>query len=147
MAYPAAADFIIQRITDGESVRKICADEGMPSQSMFYRWLADPENADLREKYARAKEAQMERFADEIIEISDDTSKDTHVTVYEDGNERTSPNTEWISRSRLRVDSRKWLMSKLAPKKYGDKLEAEVKGGITVTIVDDWARSRTDPAG
>ena len=143
----AIGDEICERMANGESLRQICRSEHMPPKTTVMRWLLKDEHAAFRDQYAMAREMLVEHWGEEIIEISDDTSKDTHVTVYEDGNERTSPNTEWISRSRLRVDSRKWLMSKLAPKKYGDKLEADVKGGITVTIVDDWARKRTDPAG
>ncbi len=77
---------------------------------------------------------QMEAWSDEIVAISDDTQNDTHVTTYEGGVQRTSPNTEWLGRSRLKVDSRKWLMSKLAPHKYGDHLKIDQK---TQHSVDD----------
>lgn len=108
------ADFLCMRIADGESLRKICFDEDMPSQSMVFRWLAS--NEEFREKYARAREAQMEVMALEIVEIADDSAKDTIIT--DDGEK---PNNEWIQRSRLRVETRKWLMSKLRPKVYGER--------------------------
>ncbi len=66
----------------------------------------------------------MEALAEEILEIADDGSNDTYET--EDGHEKV--NTDVINRSRLRVDTRKWLMSKLAPKKYGDKVEQFISG-------------------
>ncbi len=114
---------ICEKIACGDSLRKISQQDGMPSPPTVVRWVA--ENPKFAEQYARAKERQMDHYAEEIIEISDDTGNDTHVTTYEGGVERTSPNTEWISRSRLRVDSRKWLMSKLAPKKYGEFLKVD----------------------
>lgn len=77
------------------------------------------ENPEARDRYARAKEAQMDYLAEEILDIADDGSKDTLVN---DKGQKVE-DKEWTNRSKLRVDSRKWLMSKLAPKKYGDKLD------------------------
>lgn len=79
--------------------------------------------ADFRQQYVRAREDQAELMLDEIIEIADDTSADTITKEDGDGNSYEVANTEWINRSRVRIDARKWAMSKLAPKKYGDKLE------------------------
>lgn len=81
-------------------------------------------SAERIEQYARAREAQADKFADEIIQISDDGTRDTYLDA--DGNERTDQDV--IARSRLRVDSRKWLASKMAPKKYGDKVVNEHTG-------------------
>lgn len=88
---------------------------------------------EFSKQYARAREAQADTLADEILEIADDTSRDTIAT--EKNGEQ--PNSEWITRSRLRVDARKWLASKMAPKKYGDRIEASHTGemGLTVKIV------------
>lgn len=88
----------------------------MPSQSSVYKWLED--NDAFAEQYTRARTRQAEFMLDEIIEIADDTTLDT-----EYGDSGPKANSEWISRSKLRVDARKWAMSKLAPKKYGDKLD------------------------
>ena len=95
---------------------------------------------DFSTQYARAREAQAEHYIDEIIEISDDSMLDTEMG--EDGIERT--NHEVVARARLRVDTRKWAMSKLAPKKYGDRIthggdpDAPINHqvGITVTFHD-----------
>ena len=94
----------------------------MPASSTIFKWLS--ENEKFSEQYAHARSAQMEAMALEIIEIADDGRNDTYET--EDGEERT--NNDVIQRSRLRVDTRKWLMSKLAPKKYGDKVEQFISG-------------------
>lgn len=122
------ADFICNRIAHGESLRKICADPDMPVCSTVFKWLI--EHKEFTEQYTRAREAQCDAFVEEIIEISDDTANDTLVTEY-----GAKPNAEWINRSRLRVDTRKWLMSKLAPKKYGDKLDLNHAGEVTVKRV------------
>ena len=110
------ATAICERIALGESVRLICADEDMPAQSTVYKWLED--NPAFTEQYTRARARQAEFMLDEILEIADDTTQDT-----EYGDAGPKANAEWISRSKLRVDARKWAMSKLAPKKYGDKLD------------------------
>ena len=100
----------------------ICASEGMPVTSVVYNWLTvDKEFSD---RYARAREQQAEHYLDEIIAISDDVTLDEIIDG--EGNPRT--NHEAIQRSRLKVDTRKWAMSKLAPKKYGDKIQQEIVG-------------------
>lgn len=123
------ADAICERLALGESLRSVCRDEAMPSQSMVFRWLA--ENQLFREQYARAREAQADSWADDILQISDDGSNDTYIDG--DGNERT--NQDVIARSRLRVDTRKWLMARMAPKKYGDKITQEVTGADGAPLV------------
>lgn len=107
---------ICDRLAEGESLRAICSSEGMPSTTSVKRWLREKE--DFRAQYAQARESQAEHYLDEIIEIADDSSQDT-----EYGESGPKANNEWINRSKLRVDTRKWAMSKLAPKKYGDKLD------------------------
>jgi hypothetical protein len=115
---PKVFDKILDRIANGESVRQICADDGFPSQETFYKWLR--QDAEKAEKYARAKEHQADYYAEEIIEICDDASNDW---MLREG--KTALDAEHVSRSRLRVDTRKWLMGKLRPKKYGDKSEID----------------------
>jgi len=65
----------------------------------------------------------LDALAEEILEISDDGSNDWMERKRQDGSVETVLNSEHINRSRLRVDSRKWLLSKMAPKKYGDRIE------------------------
>ena len=111
---------ICERLTQGESLRAICSDDAMPAKSTVMRWLGD--HKDFQDQYARAREAQADYWAEEIIEISDDDKQDA-ITDAESGN--TKINSEFVARSRLRVDTRKWLMARMAPKKYGDKLDVE----------------------
>lgn len=111
-------------IADGFSLRKACEQIGMPSTATVMRWLADESRPEFREQYAGAREAQADLLAEQILVIADDTSADTFKD--EDGFECTDH--EVIARSRLRVDARKWLASKMAPKRYGDKIEATHTG-------------------
>lgn len=117
----AKAAKICLMLSEGLTLRKICKIEGMPALSTVMRWLGDDKNEAFREQYAQARESQREHWADEIIDIADDGSNDTYI------DEKGNTKTDWdvVHRSRLRVDSRKWLLSKLEPKKYGDKVEAE----------------------
>jgi hypothetical protein len=91
---------------------------------MIYRWLEN--NPIFREQYARAREKQADHFLDEIRDIANDGRNDWEVIESErTGQERIVLNAESVQRSRLRVDTLKWCMSKLAPKKYGDKMEVD----------------------
>ena len=115
------AKVICMRLGNGESLRQICASPGMPGKTSIMRWLEA--NLEFRDQYARARELQAEHWAEEIIEIADDSKNDF---VERDG--RDALNAENINRSRLRVDTRKWLMARLAPKKYGDRVTTELIG-------------------
>lgn len=123
---PEIAAIICGRLANGESLREVCADEGFPDKSTVFRWLAARD--EFRDQYARAREVQVEHWADEIVEIADDGTNDWIERQNSDGSTYEAVNSDHINRSRLRVDARKWLMSKLAPKKYGDKITQEVTG-------------------
>jgi hypothetical protein len=90
------------------------------------RWLA--EHQEFRDQYARAREAQADYWAEEIVEIADDGTNDYVDRQNKDGSTYETVNSEHINRSRLRVDTRKWLMARMAPKKYGDRITQEVSG-------------------
>jgi len=100
----------------GHTVREIAAMDDMPSMSSIFRWLV--EEPGFWEHYARGRGVQAEMMADEILEIADDGRND-----YMERNGYEVANKEHIGRSRLRVEARLKLMEKLAPKKYGAKLE------------------------
>lgn len=131
----AIADAICDALADARSLRSICCDEGMPSQSTVFRWLADERYANFRERYARAREAQADAIVDEMLDIADDASNDWMERSPDD---KRGPgwdlNGEHVQRSKLRIDARKWMASKLRPKVYGDKIEHEHVGGIAVTV-------------
>jgi len=101
------ADRICERLAAGETLRAICRDDDMPSPQAVLRWI--PKNEGFSEQYARAREAGYALMADQLTEIADN-----------DGDP---------ARDRLRVDTRKWLLSKALPKIYGDKVEHTGKDG------------------
>ena len=121
------ADRLCMRMEDGESVRTICLDEDMPGRATVYRWLADEENKSFRDQYARAIDARAEKIFEEIIDIADTPVEAEKVTTKADG-KREITTGDAVERSKLRVDARKWVVARLAPKKYGEKLNIEATG-------------------
>jgi hypothetical protein len=102
-------------MVSGRSVRSICLDDDMPCMSTVFKWLREQEG--FSQQYARASVERGHVMAEEAIDIADD-SKNDYIDV--EGVQKL--NNEHVQRSRLRVDTRKWFASKLAPKVYGDKL-------------------------
>lgn len=119
---PETAVLICARMGEGESLSSICRDDAMPSMSTVFRWLAA--DKEFQDNYARAMDARATLLAEEILQIADDGRNDTYKD--EDGHEAT--NHDVIARSRLRVDSRKWIAARMSPKKYGDKVTQEITG-------------------
>jgi len=111
---------ICDRLIHGEGLRAICRDDAMPSISTVIDWIKNKD--DFSAQYARARELQAELLLDEILEIADDSSQDAIDTA----NGKVA-NTEFIARSRLRVDTRKWAMGKMS-RKFNDKIIQEVTG-------------------
>lgn len=124
------ADEICARLADGESLRRICLDERMPPRRTVFGWLFNPKLEHFKHQYTYAREMQAESFADEMNDISDDGTNDYMETVDSEGAVSYRLNGEHIQRSRLRIDTRKWIASKLKPKKYGDKIEVENTGVV-----------------
>ena len=124
---------ICHRMAEGESLRQICADPDMPCKSTVLSWLLDDRYAGFLGQYARARELQADHFADEIIEISDASSAD----LATDDKGRVTVDHEVVNRSRLRVDARKWLAARMAPKKYGDRLQHTGEGGGPIRVAPD----------
>lgn len=116
---------ICERIADGESVASICRDEAMPASSAIYRWI--PDHPEFKERYEKAKEDGLQVIAEELLDIADNGSNDW-MTKNDPDNPGFLLNGESIQRARLRVDTRKWLLSKLAMKTYGDVSRREVSG-------------------
>lgn len=102
---------VLEGMRNGMSAFKACQAAGVP-HSTFIGWVnVDP---DLADRYTRAREDLIERMAQEVLELSD-----SDVGLQPDGKR------DWaaVQKHKLQVDTRKWLLSKLAPKKFGDKLE------------------------
>jgi hypothetical protein len=119
---------ICDKLADGNSLKRICEDEQMPDKATFYRWIND--NKDLCDKYARAKEDSSDALADDIQDIGDKVL----TGEYEPNN------------ARVAIDAKKWIASKLKPKKYGDKIDmttngkdlpTPILGGLSRTNIND----------
>lgn len=109
---------IIERICEmlaaGQSMAQICRRKDMPAESTVYKWLA--EGGAFSERYARAREQQADLYADEIIEIAD----------------ACEPEAAAVAKAKARIDARKWLAARLAPKKYGDRVGLSANMAVKV---------------
>jgi hypothetical protein len=131
-------DIICARLADGESLNAICKDDEMPAESTVRSWAIVPEHP-ISAKYDRARELGYMKMADDLLEISDDGTNDWMVRAGQDAEGTAySINGEHVSRSKLRVDTRKWLLSKALPKIYGDKIVNEHTGkdGKPIEVAD-----------
>lgn len=108
------AEKICELIASGMSLRTVCSQDGMPSAVTVCKWLS--ENEEFSKQYARAREEQAVSFADEIISIADSVE----------------PDSAAVAKAKLQIDSRKWLAAKMAPKKYGDKVEQQITGSLAI---------------
>jgi len=106
---PELAAEICRRLEAGESLRSICRRDGMPSGQCINEWIQDNREG-FGDQYAIARNNGLDAMAEQTLDIADDVAGDP-------------------ARDRLRVDTRKWYLSKLAPKRYGEKLIHE--GGDT----------------
>lgn len=129
-----ASSVIIDRICEGESLRSILmhADRNiLPTMAVFLKWVS--QDKELEKQYARAMEIRADSMFDEIIEIADESNADLDIG----DDEKLRVIGESVQRSRLKVDARKWALSKMQPKKYGDKIDVTSDGDKienTVTV-------------
>ena len=125
---PEIVERIFRLMAKGKSLLWICdtsKDKTFPGTWTFFKWLDDPANEWMRANYVRARQLQAEHFAQEILQISDDGRNDTYI---DEETGRVVTDHDVVTRSRLRVDTRKWIASKLLPKVYGDRITTEVTG-------------------
>lgn len=106
------ATSICNKIATGESLRKICKDEKMPARKTIHNWLLDKTKEDFLYQY----EASCNVRADELFDELEETASDKKIDV---------------QRARLIVDTRKWYLSKVLPKKFGDKMDITADVNIT----------------
>ena len=107
-----ACEEILARVRSGLSLRAACdGDDWMPAEATFRLWCDS--DADLSAQYTSAREARAELLFEQCLDIADQ---------YEQAEEKLEGGTDHINRARLRIDTRKWMLGKMQPKKYGDKL-------------------------
>lgn len=119
----AVAEVVLQGMNGGLSCFKACQAAGVPHNT-FLRWVDD--DPQLADRYAGARHNLIERMANELLDISDSPVPTTDSGATDSGA---------VQDKRLRVDTRKWLLSKLAPKKYGDKIETTHQVGESITKI------------
>ena len=120
---------VCERLARGEPLIQMCrTSPHLPNRNTILGWVADNREG-FAGRYVRARELGIDAIAEEIIDISDDASNDW---MKREGKDEESPgyiqNGEHVQRSRLRVDARKWLLSKWMPQKYGDRSSVEMTG-------------------
>lgn len=137
---PELADEICARLAEGEPLRKICEDPHMPSAGGVIGWVTRDESG-FAERYARAREIGYQVLADEILHIANTPMEGVTVTSKEWGDE--VKRGDMLEHRKLQVDSRKWLLSKMLPKVYGDKQQVEHSGSIDTAGALMAARNRS----
>lgn len=116
------AAIVLAELESGKSLRKAAEAAGCGASTVL-GWV--DEDKAFAEQYAQARARGYQLLADEIIEISDDASRD-----YIETEHGPKLDAEAVARSRLRVDSRKWMLAKMLPKVYGDKVDHNVNGNV-----------------
>lgn len=111
---------ICSQLAEGNSLRTICSAEDMPNASTVHSWVLEDKEG-FAKQYARAREIQAENMFDEILEIADES----RIEIV--GGDDKADNAR-VQAQRLRVDSRKWYLSKVLPKKFGEKLDMTTNG-------------------
>lgn len=127
---------VCERIMEGEAIREIMKDKSLPNFNTLLIWISNDEKKS--NQYAKAMEIRSELLFEEMLEIADDGSND-HMTITRGNEQYNVENKEFTSRSRLRVDTRKWYLSKLNPKKFGDKVEhsGDVNNNVRYILKDE----------
>ena len=128
-------DILCMRIASSSSSIVTLLAEGyegnsLPTYTAVKEWLAA--DGELSAQYARAKEDQSEYMAEEMLDIADNGENDYMEKYGADGQSAYVLNGEHVQRSKLRIEARKWLMGKLKPKKYGDKIDLNHSGNIGI---------------
>ena len=123
--------YIISEIEKGRSLRSVLTDKNTPSAKTFFKWV-DSSNEKLQH-YTRAQELRADNIFDEMLQIADTPVDGVVKKETEKGLEITT--SDMLQHRRLQVDTRKWILSRMNPKKYGDKLETDNTHSGEITIV------------
>lgn len=110
-------DAICAWISQGKSLKSYCRERGRDAQTI-YRWLR--ERGDFHARYARAHDDRADSLADEIQDIADEQVG---------ASDRVA-----VEAAKLRIETRKWIASKLRPSKWGEKIEVNQKGSVTFNL-------------
>jgi hypothetical protein len=128
---PTHAASVLRALHDGITLREHCrtmrdTDPSYPNASTVYAW-ATANAGGFSVPYAIARRAQAQHWAEEILEISEDGRNDWMERRRLDGTIIKTVDSECVQRSKLRVETRKWLLSKLAPE-FADRVQHQTLG-------------------
>lgn len=127
------ADLVCAELAEGKTLREVCRAEHMPHESTVRKWALEDREG-FYTQYTQAREIGYHGMADELLEVADNGQNDWMERNGEN-DQGWQVNGEHVQRSRIRVDTRKWLLSKALPKIYGDKQTLEHTGeGFNVVI-------------
>lgn len=121
-------DSICEQLALGLPIRTVCAGEGMPAISTLFKWIREHEI--FSKQYATAKQEAADAMAEELLYIADTPQLGEEITIRANGDEEIK-RSDMLGHRRLQVDSRKWLMAKMKPKKYGDRLDMSSESTVT----------------
>ena len=127
MAYDKDKVFksILSEIEEGASLRSVLSKDGMPASITFYDWVEKDKEKSIQ--YARAVDIRIEKKFESIErDYLEEPQRDPVSGKIDTG---------WVQLQRLKIDAKKWELSKLKPKKYGDKIQTEHSGEITTTVI------------
>lgn len=125
---PALGKALCTMLARGHTLTSICKRPLMPREDVVLKWAMNPTHP-FSDQYARAREVGYVRMADQLVDIADDSTNDFMLKVIsKDGGLAMGLNREALERTRIRLDTRKWLLSKALPKVYGDRLGLEHTG-------------------
>jgi len=134
---PQVEDEICRRLSEGETLRAICRDEGMPPWRSVYDWIAQDEGFAAR--FARAREVGADAIAEETLDILDEPPERTNT---EHGDKVDSGYVAW---QKNRAEQRLKLLAKWFPKKYGDKQEIDLN--VNSALAERLARAKKRGSG
>lgn len=128
----ATADAICERIAEGEPLREICREPGMPAWRTVYDWKT--ENADFAARFAHAREVGYDAIAEEALTIADTPLEGVETTTDDKGT--SEKRGDMLGHRKLQIETRLKLLAKWSPKKYGDKLAlaGDSENPLTVTV-------------
>ena len=118
---------ICSLVAEGASLRDIASLDGMPTRETIRTWIRD--KGEFSAQYAQAKEYYADTEFERMFELADNVGA-TH---------------EEIAKARLQIDVRKWALSKLLPKKYGDRIQTDHDGSVSIKIIDCLGDGNSNP--
>ena len=124
---PPLGKAICKMLGRGLTLTAVCKRPLMPREDTVLDWAISPDHSFSR-LYARAREVGYIRMGDQIIDIADDSDRDYMPKLGKDGAIERVVNRELLERAKIRIDARKWLLSKALPKVFGDKVAMEHTG-------------------